>query len=65
MPFKSEAQRAKWQQLLAEGKISQDAYDTRTQETGDAPLPPRTIPRRRTVGPSRSAAEAKIGNGRY
>lgn len=65
MPFKSDAQRAKWQQLLSEGKVTQDAYDTREQETGDTPLPPRATPRRRTVGASRSAAEAKIGNGRY
>lgn len=39
MPFKSEAQRRKFQQLLKEGKINQKLYDAFENETGDIKLP--------------------------
>jgi hypothetical protein len=64
-PFVSEAQREKWQQLLDEGRVTQAQYDERDTLTGDTALPPRAAPRVRTVGPSRSADAAKLGDQRY
>jgi len=39
MPFKSQAQRRKFAQLLVEGKISPDTYEEWNRETGSATLP--------------------------
>lgn len=63
--FKSQAQREKWKQLVDDGKISQEQFDRRAEETDDDTLPERAAPRRRTVGPSRSADAAKLGDARY
>lgn len=41
MPFKSQAQRRKFAQLLVEGKISPDTYEEWNRETGGATLPER------------------------
>ncbi len=41
MPFKSQAQRRKFAQLLVEGKISPDTYEEWNRETGGAKLPER------------------------
>lgn len=38
-PFKSEAQRAKFAQLVKEGKMSQATYDKWESETTDKKLP--------------------------
>jgi hypothetical protein len=65
MPWKSEAQRTKWAQLVNEGRVTQEQFDVREKETGDESLPERTVPRKRTVGPSRSAAESKFNDRRY
>lgn len=63
--FKSQAQREKWRQLVDDGKITQEQFDRRAEETDDDALPERATPRRRTVGPSRSADAAKFGDTRY
>lgn len=39
MPFKSQAQRRKFAQLLVEGKISADTYEEWNRETGGRKLP--------------------------
>ena len=39
MPFKSQAQRRKFAQLLVEGKISADTFEEWNRETGSARLP--------------------------
>jgi hypothetical protein len=39
MPFKSESQRRKFQQLVAEGKLTQATYDAWENETPDQRLP--------------------------
>jgi quercetin dioxygenase-like cupin family protein len=39
MPFKSQAQRRKFAQLLVEGKISRDTYEEWNRETGSKRLP--------------------------
>jgi hypothetical protein len=39
MPFKSQAQRRKFAQLLVEGKISPETYEEWNRETGSKRLP--------------------------
>lgn len=39
MPFKSQAQRRKFAQMVAEGKMSQATFDKWEKETGDTKLP--------------------------
>jgi hypothetical protein len=51
MPFKSQAQRRKFAQLLVEGKISDQTFEEWNRETGGKKLPER-------VG-SRSKASSK------
>lgn len=41
MPFKSQAQRRKFAQLLVEGKISPKTYEEWNRETGGRKLPER------------------------
>ena len=41
MPFKSQAQRRKFAQLLVEGKISNETFEEWTRETGGRKLPER------------------------
>jgi hypothetical protein len=41
MPFKSQAQRRKFAQLLVEGKISNETYEEWNRETGRKKLPER------------------------
>lgn len=41
MPFKSQAQRRKFAQLLVEGKISNETYEEWNRETGGQKLPER------------------------
>jgi hypothetical protein len=46
MPFKSQAQRRKFAQLLVEGKISDETYEEWNRETGGAKLPERVRPKK-------------------
>jgi hypothetical protein len=48
MPFKSQAQRRKFAQLLVEGKISNETFEEWNRETGGRKLPER-VKRKRTV----------------
>jgi len=41
MPFKSEAQRAKFAKLVDEGKMSRETFNRWQSETGDKKLPER------------------------
>jgi hypothetical protein len=41
MPFKSQAQRRKFAELLMKGEISQETYEEWNRETGRAKLPER------------------------
>ena len=41
MPFKSQAQRRKFAELLVQGKISAETYEEWNRETGGAKLPDR------------------------
>jgi hypothetical protein len=47
MPFKSQAQRRKFAQLLVEGKISNETFEEWNRETGSAKLPDHVEPKTR------------------
>ena len=49
MPFKSQAQRRKFAQLLVEGKISPETFEEWNRETGGRTLPERAKPKKKTT----------------
>ena len=55
MPFKSQAQRRKFAELLVEGKISPQTYEEWNRETGGRKLPERvkTVKKTKKAGTSR------------
>jgi hypothetical protein len=57
MPFKSQAQRRKFAQLLVEGKISPDTYEEWNRETGAKKLPERV--KRAKAAPKRTTARKR------
>jgi hypothetical protein len=56
MPFKSQAQRRKFAQLLVEGKISNETFEEWNRETGGKKLPERVR--------TESKASKKVGRRR-
>jgi hypothetical protein len=63
MPFKSQAQRRKFAELLMKGKISPQTFEEWNRETGSARLPERVKPTpkrksKRKVQPKRRARAA-------
>ena len=56
MPFKSQAQRRKFAQLLVEGKISPQTYEEWNRETGGKRLPERVKPKTKQTAKARAAA---------
>ena len=58
MPFKSQAQRRKFAQLLVEGKISGETFEEWNRETGERKLPER-VARPQTKGRKRKAAKKR------
>lgn len=54
MPFKSQAQRRKFAQLLVEGRISNETFEEWNRETGAKRLPEHV--RREMKSPKKSAA---------
>jgi len=63
MPFKSQAQRRKFAELLVQGKISPQTFEEWNRETGGAHLPERvakaTKPGRKTKATRKSKSKAK------
>jgi hypothetical protein len=60
MPFKSQAQRRKFAQLLVEGKISNETFEEWNRETGGAQLPERVKKRKAAAKPkARSKTKPK------
>jgi hypothetical protein len=62
MPFKSQAQRRKFAQLLVDGKISNETFEEWNRETGRKKLPERlatTAKPSRRVKPRRRKQAAK------
>jgi hypothetical protein len=58
MPFKSQAQRRKFAQLLVEGKISADTFEEWNRETGAKKLPER-VKRKRQPPRKRAASRSR------
>ena len=48
MPFKSQAQRRKFAQLLVEGKITNETFEEWNRETGTKKLPERVAATKKT-----------------
>lgn len=46
MPFKSQAQRRKFAELLVQGKISPETYEEWNRETGSKKLPDHVTPKK-------------------
>lgn len=61
-PFKSQAQRRKFAQLLVEGKISPETYEEWNRETGGAKLPERV--KERSAAKKRTGAKRKTARRR-
>ena len=57
MPFKSQAQRRKFAQLLVEGKISNETFEEWNRETGGKKLPERV--KRKAAGTKKKATGAR------
>ena len=67
MPFKSQAQRRKFAQLLVEGKISDQTFEEWNRETGGRKLPERVkkkTPKKKKTAAKKKAASAAEGGGR-
>jgi hypothetical protein len=58
MPFKSQAQRRKFAQLLVDGKISPKTFEEWNQETGARKLPER-VKRKRTIARKNTSTRKK------
>jgi hypothetical protein len=56
MPFKSQAQRRKFAQLLVEGKISNETFEEWNRETGAKRLPERVSRKRSSVKKASTSA---------
>jgi hypothetical protein len=64
VPFKSQAQRRKFAQLLVEGKISNETFEEWNRETGRTKLPERAARKRVTIkkrtAPRRSRPKSAV-----
>jgi hypothetical protein len=61
MPFKSQAQRRKFAQLLVEGKISNETFEEWNRETGGKKLPERVKPKKKSKTRSKSKRKTRSG----
>jgi hypothetical protein len=59
MPFKSQAQRRKFAELLVKGKISNETFEEWNRETGRAKLPERVKPKPKAKSKTKSKTKAK------
>ena len=59
MPFKSQAQRRKFAELLVEGKISPQTYEEWNRETGKTKLPERVTQKTKRTSTKRKAAKKR------
>ena len=59
MPFKSQAQRRKFAELLVNGKISNETFEEWNQETGAAKLPERVKPKASAKSKTKSRTKSK------
>ena len=61
MPFKSQAQRRKFAELLVKGEISNETFEEWNRETGSRKLPERV---KRKKAKSKKRATSKRGRGK-
>jgi hypothetical protein len=59
MPFKSQAQRRKFAELLVEGKISPETYEEWNRETGGKRLPERVKRSKSTTRKKKASAKKR------
>ena len=59
MPFKSQAQRRKFAELLVKGEISPETFEEWNRETGGAKLPERVNPKPKAKKKARKKTAAK------
>ena len=64
MPFKSQAQRRKFAELLVEGKISNQTYEEWNRETGSKRLPERVRKKPATRKKANTRAKARTASKR-
>jgi hypothetical protein len=57
MPFKSQAQRRKFAELLVKGKISNETFEEWNRETGSAKLPERVKPKAKKKSTAKGSAK--------
>jgi len=62
MPFKSQAQRRKFAQLLVEGKISADTFEEWNRETGGKRLPEHVKGRGKATTPKRKSSRKRAAS---
>jgi hypothetical protein len=60
MPFKSQAQRRKFAQLLVEGKISNETFEEWNRETGGKRLPERVKPKAKASSKTKRRPGTKL-----
>lgn len=61
MPFKSQAQRRKFAELLVAGKISNQTFEEWNRETGSAKLPERVKPKPKSRAKPKPRTKRKTG----
>ena len=64
MPFKSQAQRSKFAELLVEGKISNQTFEEWNRETGSKRLPERVRKKPATRKKANTRAKARTASKR-
>lgn len=64
MPFKSQAQRRKFAQLLVEGKISNETFEEWNRETGRQRLPERVGAKRKASRKRKSSRKVRAAKKR-
>jgi hypothetical protein len=64
MPFKSQAQRRKFAQLLVEGKITNETFEEWNRETGTKKLPERVAATKKTSRGSASPRKRRASKKR-
>ncbi|MEO8431512.1 MAG: hypothetical protein ABI592_08385 [Acidobacteriota bacterium] len=64
MPFKSQAQRRKFAELLVKGGISPQIFEEWNRETGSAELPERVKPGPKSVAKRKPRAKSAARSGR-
>ena len=64
MPFKSQAQRRKFAELLVEGKISNETFEEWNRETGSKRLPARVRKKPATRKKANTRAKARTASKR-